>query len=217
MEFERLLTTAKWAILSELAKGERSASEIAKATGTSLPNISQQIKLLEAWGLVKLRKESKGVPGKPRLIYGLNKELAHVAMIKEGLVGKRVVALDQMTGAIMSIMLLPKQDDHYFLQKFFWLHEDYIDACDAIGVAESNPGEIHLLVFAKEKALAKLREEHSKIKVEKSKEEKKTVISWTHTAEEFIEGYANGDDYFKNLAKNLHIIKDPHKLFEAIR
>ena len=57
MDYEELLTKSKWSILKELSKGEKSAVEIAKKTDQSIANVTQQLKLLEAYNLVKKGKQ----------------------------------------------------------------------------------------------------------------------------------------------------------------
>ncbi|MBR9692615.1 winged helix-turn-helix transcriptional regulator [Candidatus Woesearchaeota archaeon] len=213
MEFEDLLTNSKWNILSSVAKEDMAASDISKATGTSLANISQQAKLLEAWGLIKRLKASRKGPGKPKIIYGLNKELAHIAVLRDGFAGKKMITPTPSCWAMLNIFFHPKQDDHYYLQKFLWQCEDYVEACDALAIADSDQKEIHILAIASPEKLEALRKKYSKVEV-KGPNGKKTVISWTHSEAELAEGLAAGEDYFENLLKHPHIITDPNDLLK---
>ena len=59
MEQESLLSKSRWSILKELAKGSKSAVEIARKINQSVANITQQLVVLEAYELVKKLKKEK--------------------------------------------------------------------------------------------------------------------------------------------------------------
>jgi DNA-binding MarR family transcriptional regulator len=207
MKFETILTNSRWSILEALADGNHAMSEIAAATGTSLPNVSQQVRLLEAYDLVKALHEEKEGKGKPKTIYRLNKSLAHVAMVRPGLVGMKTVTLDPFHAAMLNVWFLDRVEDHYFLQKFLWQAEELVRESDALAVIDAKSEEIHLLVLAPEERLEKIRKKYSKVVVSSADGEKeKAVISWSHSAEELREGLAKREAYFVNLVKRPHII-----------
>lgn len=54
METEQLFSGSKFAIINEISMGPKSASDIAKKLGTSIANIDQQLKLLEAYNIIKI-------------------------------------------------------------------------------------------------------------------------------------------------------------------
>lgn len=215
MRFEQLLGNAKWEILATVAENDASATEIARAAKMSLANVSQQAKLLEAYGLLTIRKEERTTLGKPKLIYRLGKELAHIAMARRGFAGQRTIALDPFHTAVLNIWFLPKIEDHYCLQKLFWQQEEYVEATEGIAVIDSSGNEIHLLVIAPEEHLEKLRKKFSKIAI-KGGEKEKSVISWTHSAAELRDGLARKEEYFLKMAKRPHIIFDRSGDLQAI-
>ena len=65
MELEGLFSGTKWDILRLIAKEPRNPLELARVLGTSIANISQQLRLLEAAGLVRKEKVSNRERGKP--------------------------------------------------------------------------------------------------------------------------------------------------------
>jgi DNA-binding MarR family transcriptional regulator len=58
----------KWIILKEIAESPQSPSDLALKTNTSLSNITQQLKLLEAYQIVRREKSEEKNTGKPRTI-----------------------------------------------------------------------------------------------------------------------------------------------------
>ncbi len=217
MKFEELLPNTKWDILAAVAEGATTATAIAKATGTSLANISQQTQLLEAWGLLTFGKEGSGV-GKPQRRYALKRELAFLAVVQQGSAEKRTLSLDAVQRAAVNILLYPKRDDQYFLFKFLWQQEAYVRQCDAIAVVESKEKELHLLVLAPPERLETLRKEYSKVVVHEADGKRgKTLISWAHSSEEIAAGLEKGEPYFTNLLKHPHTIFDTKRLIATLQ
>lgn len=216
MEFEEALTNARWKILAALAEGDYAASEIAKKRGMSIPTISQQAKLLEAYGLIKKKKEGRKSPGKPRMIYTLNKEVAHLAVARHGFAGKQTVQLDEFHETILNIWFYGNREDHYCLQKFFWQNEELVEQCLGIAVVEKKEKEMHLLVIAEEEKLEQLRKKFSKVELTTPKGEKRQMISWTHSPQEIREGLAREEAYFQNLTRKQHIIFERKEVFKEV-
>jgi DNA-binding transcriptional ArsR family regulator len=209
VEFEQALTGTRWKIIATLAEGQKALSQIATATETSLPNISQQAKLLEAYGIIKAQPEKKSVPGKPKLNYSLAKQQVFIALAKSGMACKKSIVLDPITELMLNILFWEKKEDRYCLQKFYWQQEAYVNECSAIAVTSSNDEEIHLLVIAEQEKLEQLRKEFSKIEITCPQGKKKKIISWTHSMEELLEGLEKKEEYYEKLIEHPHIIKDP--------
>ncbi len=210
MEFEEAIGNTKWAILESLSRGERAASEIAEETGASIANVSQQAKLLEAYGLIAAAKgePQKGAAGKPKRNYALAKELAFVAAVREGFAGKKTLKMDELHAAVLNVWFYERQEDHYFLQKLLWQQEDLVKECLSLAVIDANAKELHLLVVAEQEKLDDLRKRFSKICIRGPDGKEKNAISWTHSPEELEEGLAIHDAYFTKLLAHPHIIID---------
>ena len=90
MEIETIFSESKWKILTELSQGSLSPSELAKKTGTSLANISTQVRLLEALGFIDKKKLINRAKGEPRKIYSLKKEFAYMILGTKTVMGKKM-------------------------------------------------------------------------------------------------------------------------------
>ena len=73
-----IFSSNKWVILKEIAENPQSPSDLALKTNTSLSNITQQLKLLEAFKVVRKEKSEEKNAGKPRTIYYLNEEFIKI-------------------------------------------------------------------------------------------------------------------------------------------
>ena len=217
MRFESVLDSSKWHILSAIANGATTPSEVAKATRTSLPNVSQQAKVLEALNLIATTTGSATQPGRPGLRYQLGKELAYIAMARKGFAGTKTVPLDAFHTAILNTWFLERPEDHYVLFQFLLQHEDHLKAC-SVGVSDARGDEIHLLIIAPGEKLEKLREKLSRTSISvQNAERQRHVICWTHSRAEVIEGLRRGDPYYKNLVRALHVIIERDDVFRACK
>lgn len=93
MDLETLLTGTKWDILESLAKKPSSPLMLAKQLCTSIANISQQLRLLQAAGLVTRQKTGAGKPGKPRTVFSLVDDFAFITIISHGFAQKKLVRI----------------------------------------------------------------------------------------------------------------------------
>src|SRR5262249_48814456 len=99
MNIQDILSDSKWNILKELSKGAKSASELAKKTGQSMPHMTNSLKLLEAKGIVRKvkAKEKTGTgkvsAGKPKTPFELTEEVMISGLLKPGMAERRVSRL----------------------------------------------------------------------------------------------------------------------------
>src|SRR3989338_4809580 len=89
MDLETLFTEQKWNILHHLSAGGQSPLQLAKLTNTTISNISQQLKLLEAASLVKKKKVQNRDKGKPRSVYYLSDDFAYLISLSRNFVSKK--------------------------------------------------------------------------------------------------------------------------------
>jgi len=95
MELEGLFSGTKWDILRLIAKEPRNPLELARVLGTSIANISQQLRLLEAAGLVRKEKVSNRERGKPRTRYFISRDMLYVVVLSRALQEKGMVELGE--------------------------------------------------------------------------------------------------------------------------
>ena len=101
MELETLLTGSKWDIIESLAKTSSSPLELAKKLNTTIANISQQLRLLQAAGLVKKKRTSEVKPGKPRMLFSLADDFCFMIVVSKNFTNKKLIRLDAKKKSIL--------------------------------------------------------------------------------------------------------------------
>lgn len=212
---EELLTGTRWKVIENVAKkGPKTATQIAKDTGVTLPAISQAMKLLEAYGYIVAKKQKRSGPGKPAVEYQLKKQTAMITICLPGLAEKINISPDPETEAeLRTLMLSPK--DRYWLLKLLCTQDDLLEDCQAIGFVKSTEKETHLLVIAEK--LDAFRKEYSKIRLEGKGKEKKTIVIWSHTEQEIIDGLGRKEHYFADLVKQAFAFHDPDSIIAKLK
>ncbi len=94
MDIETILTGSKWDILEKLSEKAMSPTELAKTLNTTIANISQQLRLLQAAGLVKKERARTLGPGKPRMKFSLHDDFAFIIVFSERLAKKKLIRID---------------------------------------------------------------------------------------------------------------------------
>ena len=84
MNLDSFLAEPKWEILKIICDKPSSPIEIAKITKTTVSYVSQQLKLLEAIGIVKKTKTGAYEKGKPRNVFSISEEFAYVSVLANG-------------------------------------------------------------------------------------------------------------------------------------
>jgi len=218
MEFEDLLTKSKWNILKELAKGEKSAVEIAKKTGQSIANVTQQLQLLEAYNLVKKAKQEKGKkPGKPRTPYILNQEIFVASMLKPGIADKKLLKLKDLDDChkfLLNLFFIVNSEDHYYLIKFACI-TDILKKADIITYLKADDKEIEIMIVTEQ--IKEVREKYSNMGIEGFDGKTKKIISWSHNKKEVEEGLERKEEYFVNLIKNSKELIDKKETIKELR
>lgn len=211
MEYELLLNNARWEIIKAISQGRSSATDLAKATKSSLPNVSQQMKLLEAYDLVEYIKDQRRSQGKPRQLFQLKRELCHITFARHGFAEKRFFNPDAYHMMVLNICFLPSMQDHAYLHKF--LLNDELLRC-SIAYIKSNDAEIELLILTEN--VDPIRAKYSNTFIEHNGKMRK-IICWTHNGHELNEGLSKKDAYFENLLHDPVILHDPKDQFERIK
>ncbi len=132
MDTESLLSGSKWNVIELIAKEELSPLQIAEKIGTSVANISQQLKLLELVGVVTSRKIPNREKGKPRTLYTLSADYVYIIVMLRGFAAKRLIKATSIHSAISRIFSIQQQDLHYPLLKLFWTLEPFLEDISAI-------------------------------------------------------------------------------------
>jgi len=199
MEFTELLRENKWKIITAISNGHKSPTSIAKATGMSLPHITQNAALLEAAGIIKKRKDTHKGLGKPKNILSINKEIGFFAHIDKNNCFRKEFVPNEFHKQSTLIMLNTKEEDHFFLMKFLF-KDDIADKIQVVALIDSNDKEIHLLLITE--YLDFVREKFSNITIKNIFDDKeKKIVCWTHSVKELEAGLAKNEKYFHDLIK----------------
>ncbi|MBN2053137.1 winged helix-turn-helix transcriptional regulator [Candidatus Woesearchaeota archaeon] len=225
MEFEELLTKSKWSILKELAKGDKSAVEIARKTSQSTANVTQQLAILEAYGLVKKvkaekseKQEKQKKPGKPKTPYSLSQEIFAFSFLKSGMAEKSIIKLreaDLFPKFIFNTYFTVNEENYYPLVKYV-CESDIIKKADCIAFLQSNEKEIELFVIT-EQNLHEFREKFSNYHITGLDGKTKKIISWSHNRKEVEEGMGRREEYFINLLKNSKDLIDKKEILAELK
>ena len=117
MELDSLFTEQKWQILQRLGIEKLSPLQLAEKTSTTISNVSQQLKLLEAANIVKKQKIPNRDRGKPRALFSLTNNFAYIVTISNGFVEKRLFPLEEPKKALLRIWFLENDEIKDSLEK----------------------------------------------------------------------------------------------------
>jgi len=213
MEIDELFSKSKWLIMKELAKGNKSASELAKKTGQSTANATVQLKILEAYGFVKKAKQTeipdeKRKAGKPKTPFALCQDVGVMGMIRPGLAERRVIKVkeaDDFHKMMMAIYFEVPPEHHYPVLKYL-MDSDLIKKAELITVVSISEREIELFIMTDH--LAEIREKFSNRTIDTPDGKTKKIISWSHNRKEVEEGLGRKEEYFINLVKKSRELLD---------
>jgi len=214
MQQESLLQNSRWQVLKAITQSHTSASEIAKVINTSIPNVTQQLKLLEAYGIVAFDKEKKEGLGKPRQLYKLTKPVASIALARDGMAKQKFFQPCWEQALILSSTFIKSPQEQFCLLKFLFNNEEILQKC---GVAYVKSSSEEIEIFLLTELLDEIRKKYSSGNVECGGKKFK-VVAWTHSFEEVKDGLARDDKHFIHLLKDSLILHDPeNKIAEALR
>src|SRR3989344_7343405 len=125
MEMESMFTEQKWNILRELSSEKASPLQLAEKLNTTMANISQQLRLLEASNLVKKEKIKNRDKGKPRTLFSLTHDHAYIIPTMSNFAEKKLLKVEDHHRIILKIWFLVNPDLHSPLEKIYWKIEPH--------------------------------------------------------------------------------------------
>jgi len=210
-----IFSNNKWNILKEIAESPQSPSDLALKTNTSLSNITQQLKLLEAYQVVRKEKSEEKNSGKPRMIYSLNVEIAYGVILKNGRAERKLLYVDHGNELLFDIVFSMNQEDLMFMLKFAFKYEEVLKKCKSIGFLKSSKDSIELFLITDH--LDDIRSKFSNIFIEDNHGKTKKIINWSHNEFEINDGLHRKDKYFMDMIRNVKIIHDPSNILTNIK
>ena len=134
MELDSFLASPRWDILRVIIEEPSSPTKIAEIVGTTVSFVSQQLKLLEAAGIVKRERTGEVLKGKPRTIFSICEESFYMVPLAKGLTEKKLVPLSIEHKIIIQIWGIDDAQVQPTIEKFFWSIQKYLDAIEGIVV-----------------------------------------------------------------------------------
>jgi DNA-binding PadR family transcriptional regulator len=216
MEFTQLFQTGRFDILNEIANQKQSATDIAKSLKTSVSNVNQQLKLLEAYGYIEKEKTKQtGKAGKPKNLYKIKKEFNYLVSVHKNKVQKIKVPATPFHVMGINTMLVPQQEDHFFIVKFCLQTEDILQKCDGVAYLKNSKENVDLVILTTH--LDKIRKEYSNVTISDPEGKKKKIVCWSHSEEELKKGLETKEKYYLDLLKDIIIIFDNNGVLEEVK
>jgi DNA-binding HxlR family transcriptional regulator len=136
MDIGTLFTEQRWNILRNLSIEKSCPLDLSKKTNTTMANISQQLRLLEASNLVKKEKISNRDKGKPRTLFSLSDDYAYIISTMKGFADKKLKKLDKFHQILFRTWFIDSPELEYLSKKFAWSIENAVEDIDFIALRD---------------------------------------------------------------------------------
>ena len=150
MELETMFTEQKWNILKCLSNEKFSPLQLAEKLDTTMANISQQLRLLEASNLVKKEKIKNRDKGKPRSLFSLTEDYAYLIPTMQNFANKRLLKATPHHKAILKIWFIENEELQYNMEKLYWSLEPNLKSIKGIAVNEKSNKILLISEYAKD-------------------------------------------------------------------
>ena len=204
MDYNTFFSNSKWEILQEISKNSKSPIELSKILKTSVPNVSQQLRLMEAMNLVDKKKIINYKKGKPRTKYHIKHDFTYFIRLGKNIAEKQYIKHDSYLTYIFNVISIFQKRDQIFCLKMFFDNIDLLNE-SSIGVMKNSEENIELFILTEELELA--REKLSNIKIS-SFGKTRNIICWCQSSEEVEIGLKKRDPYYINLINDSKILID---------
>jgi DNA-binding transcriptional ArsR family regulator len=213
MEIESIFMDSKWRILTELSMASLSPTELAEKIGTSIANVSMQLRLLEALDFVEMERLGNTAKGEPRKQFSLKKEFAYLILGTKSTIGKKMFKLDKESMPFFTIWLINDSIAPYVLLKLFIENEYLIRESIAIGYLGIRGDELEILILSGNPGSIQSINDKQLTRNEKTYKIKAHI----HTLEMFQNGINNKEDYYVSMLKKVFIITDRDNLLSNMK
>lgn len=196
------LTGTKWEILEILSKKTSHPKELAEEIGTTIANISQQLKLLEAYGYIKSERVDKGKGSRKkrssRIKYSLNKNQLSIISINPFKMERKEITRTHINVYLANILLCDLKKETELLIRLYTDHKELFEHIEALFFLKTDANETHLFVITEKIEL--FRAENSRLQITKLKENNE-IRFWSHTLDEVRKGLDSKEKYFLDQMK----------------
>lgn len=149
MQLESLFSDQKWKILKEIASQPQSPLQLSLKLNTTMANISQQLKILEAVNLVKKEKVRNRDKGKPRTLFSLTADFALLVPLTKNFAEKKLVKATDHQKSILRIWFLDDAAFAHEVETLYWKINHLFKDIVAI-IADQTHQSIHIVTESKE-------------------------------------------------------------------
>ena len=129
-----MFSEQKWNILKCLSEGKYSPIQLAEKLNTTMANISQQLRLLEAANLVKKEKIKNRDKGKPRSLFSLSDDYAYLVPTMSNFTDKKLLRVKDHHRIILKIWFLENPELHSHIEQVYWKIEPHLSQIQAIAI-----------------------------------------------------------------------------------
>jgi len=207
---EPVTIISKWDIISKL---NNSPTNIATKLNKSLPAITQQLKLLEAYGIITKDKQIlTGNVGKPQTIYQLSNDLLVIGTTNPSTL--KVQKSNDFNHLLVNLIALDNPELAHAIMKAILTYEGFYNKLDGLSIIKASKEQIELFILTE--ATDEYRKKHSNFDV-KIEGKKIKIICWTHNNYEVEDGLRRNEQHFKNLLNNSQIIYDPERKIQGFK
>jgi DNA-binding MarR family transcriptional regulator len=204
------LTNTKWNILKQIAKKPQSPKEIASKLNSTISNISQQLKLLEAQGYLNKKRIDLGVGSRKkitgRIIYGLKQEKAYILALNEQ---PKTFEINLTNETKFLLNIISNDVNTNSMLNLYINYNELLSKANAIYLLDSSNTEIHLLILTNETEAFR---KQSSITINNQK-----IIFWSHTLDEIKKGLSHKEKYFEDKIKQAKTIIDEKNILNALK
>lgn len=198
---------SKWQILQQIDKGFTTPKEVANKLGISISNVSQQMKFLEAWGYLKKERVDKGPGGRKnndkRISYKIAKNQDLLLSISDQRFGVKNIKETPLNQIFLNAIQNDLGEElEYFVALYFDLQKS-VSEIQGIHYLKTTANEIHLLLVSENPE--EFRHQNSK-RIIKTMNGTKTIVFWSHTQKEILDGLGRKEDYFVSQMKLAKLI-----------
>ncbi len=127
--------------------------QLAQLCGTTMANVSQQLRLLEAADLVGKKKVRNRERGKPRTLFSLADDYAYVVSLMGNFAGKKLIRLTKNTKQFFRILSIDDAQQRERVEKTYFGIHHYLDKAQALAVDLSSAQAPVILIVTNDKEI----------------------------------------------------------------
>ena len=220
-----ILTETKWKIVKELAKGNKTQTQIAKKLGITLPAVHRELNGLVREGYaVKLGK----IKGKTRPFYEYSlKEFIFFTKALDGEADAKFLPINDELRIHLRIWSIPQQEFHSFVDLYRHIITTSVDFdferdIESIAIFGSvargearKDSDVDTLIITRTNIDYPLETLNALI-VEINKE-RKVFMGKIYSARDFKDSLKKGSKFIREIIKDMIIIYDPNNFLKGVK